>query len=299
LTNVYIITGFLGAGKTTLLNQLLALQPSAHNIVIENEFGQTSIDKSLIANNFSQTVFEINQGCICCTLDTELYEVLNQIYRLDPPVDHLFIEATGIADAGVLASSFIDEQLEKHFKLQSIICVVDALNIAERIPQEPEVLRQIVAADHVYIAKHSSQAQLQDTEGLIAQLNPHAAIHTTSTEDLFSKKDRHMPMPKTETQSQHRVTSVLYETTQTFDRAELSYRLMVTLQLYYDQVYRIKGFVKLEGEAGWFLVQSTGKVLTIEKTDRGPIGTETAQLVFIGKELKTSVVAKIVKSALR
>ncbi|MGX7835546.1 CobW family GTP-binding protein, partial [Campylobacter fetus subsp. venerealis] len=122
---VYLLTGFLGAGKTTVLNRFLEAKKDENNIVIENEFGKVSIDSHLVETSYD-SLFELNNGCICCTLDDELAEVLASIIRSDNKPDNVFIEASGVADPGGIAALFTQKEVAVFFDLQQIICVVDA-----------------------------------------------------------------------------------------------------------------------------------------------------------------------------
>ena len=129
--DTYILTGFLGAGKTTILNELLKLFP--HNTgIIENEFGSVNIDGSLIVGKFNE-IYELTNGCICCSLDNELYTTLHQIVKNNHSIQNLFIETTGIADVGNIASLLKKQDVSEYFKLKSIICVVDCEQILDQI----------------------------------------------------------------------------------------------------------------------------------------------------------------------
>ncbi|NLR82196.1 CobW family GTP-binding protein [Chitinophaga eiseniae] len=142
----YIITGFLGAGKTTILNSLLQQFTGSRNIVIENEVGKVNIDASLIEAKVDQ-LYELTSGCICCSLDNDLLEVLGNIPVQEQRPDHVFIETTGIADAGNIIGMFHLPDVQRHYKLENTVCVVDAENIFERLQQAPETGKQVAAAD--------------------------------------------------------------------------------------------------------------------------------------------------------
>ena len=112
---VTILTGFLGAGKTTYLNHLLKSNAGIRYAVIENEFGQEGIDNELIIRP-DDTIVELNNGCLCCTLNDNLYDIINELYERRDEIDEIIIEATGVADPTGLAEPFIAHpMIKKHF----------------------------------------------------------------------------------------------------------------------------------------------------------------------------------------
>lgn len=299
--NTIILTGFLGSGKTTLLNHLLENEKGKLNYVIENEFGKISVDGTLITKNYDQ-LFELNNGCICCSLDGELVEVLAQLIQADVSPDNLFIEASGVADAGQLASIFKRDDVMKYFHLQQVICMVDAENFEDRINEIPEMCRQIVASDIVLINKCDlvQQPYMEVLKNIISNINPFAKIEKSEfgifdlnllnvISDLnFSKElikeDISKPV--------HRMKSIAIEIPQEFDKSQLYVALSMTIFLHYHQIYRIKGFVKLEGEEKPVLVQSTGNKLNFTSYPDQE-NTPPLMLVFIGRDIERKGLEKI------
>jgi len=290
-----LLTGFLGAGKTTLLNELLQRENGKSNYVIENEFGKVSVDGALVKKNYNQ-LFELNNGCICCSLDNELVEVLSQLIRSENPPENLFIEASGVADAGMLASLFKRDDVMQFFDLQKIICLVDAENFEDRALEVPEIYRQLVAADLIVINK-CDLVQESYTLGLkkkIKQVNPFASIINSINSKFDSIFLQDMPlnrMPLTvpqidpDTPTKHRMKSIAIAVPFPVDRGQIYAALSITLYLHYHQVYRIKGFVRLIGDPTPVLVQSTGNKLTFSSHNVGEIPPETV-LVFIGRDIE-------------
>lgn len=308
---VYLLTGFLGSGKTTALNHLLALFASCNNVVIENEFGKVAIDTRLITNNFSE-MYELSNGCICCNLDEDLYHILCQIERLENRPDNLFIETTGIADAGNVAAIFTRKDVQQVFDLKKIICLVDTENIEELLKESPETIRQIIAADLIALNKadYLSSSYINDIETLVKSFNPFAQAIKTKMgkiplEQLVAKNRHETKWPTTVTSgekrsNEHKIVSVSFSSLDEFDVSKLYHALTVTLLLHYKQVYRIKGIIKSKDSNDKILLQSTGKALHTsiigkwENLEDAPI----SQIVIIGIALKREFIERICKSAL-
>jgi len=123
---VHIITGFLGAGKTTFLNHFLKIQENEKIVVIENEIGKINIDGASLVSSLSHIV-ELTAGCICCSLNDELFDVLEELYVKKDDIDRILIETTGIADPGAIAATFLNHPaVIKDFELINVIAIVDA-----------------------------------------------------------------------------------------------------------------------------------------------------------------------------
>ncbi|WP_114749245.1 CobW family GTP-binding protein [Pleomorphovibrio marinus] len=300
--STYILTGFLGSGKTTVLNHLLEREKGKRNFVIENEFGKTSVDGALVKKNFNR-LFELNNGCICCTLDAELIEVLAQLIQSEHQPDQLFIEASGVADAGMLASVFKREDVMQYFELSQVICLVDAENFEDRIKEVPEMYRQLVAADLILINKcdlvqASYASKLHPT---IEKLNPFAivsgVINGAFNFGLLGRKSdfnfsKGLPSSIEVKANGHRMKSISVQVPTPVDRDKLYTALTMTLFLHYHQVYRIKGFVRFEDEPGLVLVQSTGNKLTFKACPEMVKETELV-LVFIGRDIERPGIERI------
>lgn len=301
--NVYIITGFLGSGKTTLLNYLLSLFAFEKNVVIENEFGKINIDATLVNGTF-ESVFELTNGCICCSMNNQLLETLTRIVTLENQPDNLFIETTGIADAGEIAANFTSHFVSEAFDLKKIITVVDAENILFYKDSNPEVQKQIVAADAVIVNKSLlvSNETIVDIKDFIQSINPYATIilfknGSLDRKHLATKNSQKILTSTTlyKSEGTHKIKTILYETDDFFDIQKLKYELFRNLYLYYHQIYRIKGYV-LNSENEVFLIQTTGKTVVITPTQKQMISK--SQLVFIGKELELKAIKRLLKSAI-
>ena len=308
--NVYLITGFLGAGKTTLLNHLLKSLDGTRNVVIENEFGKASIDGNLIAKQYSQ-LYELNNGCICCSLDEELYDVLNVLAFNEQRPDNLFIETTGIADAGTVAEIFKREDVGKVFKLKKVICVADAETVEDYITETEETIRQIVISDLIVINKTNfvSPEYVIKLNNLMASLNPFAEIILSADGKISLDALEGERQQKTENIAEinpdfthtnvHKIKTVTYKTENVYYKDYLMHALNVSLMIHYKQIYRIKGFVRFEGSNEKVLVQSTGKRLTFENYGTWEDDDPVSELVFIGVGLEMAAIQRILRPAIK
>lgn len=301
--SVYIITGFLGSGKTTVLNDLLNQFSTEKNVVIENEFGKINIDATLVNGTF-ESVYELTNGCICCSINNQLLETLTRIHTLENQPDNLFIETTGIADAGEIAATFTSLYVAEAFDLKKILTVVDAENILFYKDSNVEVQKQIVAGDCIVINKSSlvSIEIIVDIKDFIKSINPDASIILSKNGsfdrmNLAIENTHKILTPTTiyKSENVHKIKTILYETDGLFDINMLKYELFKNLYLYYHQIFRIKGYV-LNTDNQVFLVQSVGKSSTVLPVENMKI--EKSQLVFIGKELELKTIERLLKSAI-
>src|SRR6266700_3849650 len=130
---VTVLTGFLGAGKTTLLNHILTAQHGKRIAVIENEFGEVGVDQDLVIGA-EEEIFEMNNGCICCTVRGDLIRILGNLMKRKDRFDYVLIETTGLADPGPVAQTFfVDDEMQSKMQLDGIVTVVDAKYIWQHI----------------------------------------------------------------------------------------------------------------------------------------------------------------------
>ena len=158
-----VLTGFLGAGKTTLLNHILTAQHGKKIAVIVNEFGEVGIDQQLVIGA-DEEIFEMNNGCICCTVRGDLIRIIGNLMRRRNKFDHLLIETTGLADPGpVVQTFFMDEDIRRQVQLDAVVTVVDAKHIQQHWGDR-EVVEQIGFADVVLLNKADlvTAAELED-----------------------------------------------------------------------------------------------------------------------------------------
>lgn len=178
---VTVLTGFLGAGKTTLLNHILAANHGRRIAVIENEFGEVGIDQDLVVRA-EEEIFEMNNGCICCTVRGDLIRILGNLMKRREAFDHILIETTGMADPGPVAQTFfVDEEMKRHLSLDGIVTLVDAKHVWNHIDTSAEVVEQLAFADRIIINKSDlvAPAQLAELEARVRKINGVARIITT------------------------------------------------------------------------------------------------------------------------
>jgi G3E family GTPase len=179
---VTIITGFLGAGKTSLLNKLIAKHPEKKFAIIENEFGETGIDGGLIASA-PDAIFELNNGCICCSLGEDFLHTLETLLGSSYGFDYLLVETTGIADLSGIIDAFVSgNTVQQRFRIDSVVCVVDAVNMEGLFGSQPEVGLQLALADLVLVNKNDCvhPDHIVRLTGLIKGINLMAKIESTS-----------------------------------------------------------------------------------------------------------------------
>jgi G3E family GTPase len=178
---VTVLTGFLGAGKTTLLNHILTANHGRRIAVIENEFGEIGVDHELVIGA-EEEIFEMNNGCICCTVRGDLIRILGNLMKRRHRFDHILIETTGLADPGPVAQTFFaDDEMRERLALDGIVTVVDARHIWQHIDSSREAREQVAFADVVLLNKTDlvAPADLDRLEGRIKALNAAAQIHRT------------------------------------------------------------------------------------------------------------------------
>jgi G3E family GTPase len=178
-TPVTVLTGYLGAGKTTLLNRILTEDHGKRYAVIVNEFGEVGIDNDLIVGA-DEEVFEMNNGCICCTVRGDLIRVLSGLMKRKGKFDAIIVETTGLADPGPVAQTFfVDDDVRAKTQLDSVTAVVDAKHLPLRLADSKEAAEQIAFADQIILNKTDlvSESELVQVESAIRKLNPLAPIH--------------------------------------------------------------------------------------------------------------------------
>jgi G3E family GTPase len=178
---VTVLTGYLGAGKTTLLNRILSEEHGRKYAVIVNEFGEIGIDNDLVVGA-DEEVFEMNNGCICCTVRGDLMRILADLMKRNGKFDAIIVETTGLADPAPVAQTFfVDENVGKKTKLDAVVTVTDAKWLNDRLKDAPEAKNQIAFADVILINKTDlvSPDELNEIEARIRGINPYAKLHRT------------------------------------------------------------------------------------------------------------------------
>ncbi|MCT6852264.1 MAG: GTP-binding protein, partial [Commensalibacter sp.] len=176
---VTVLTGYLGAGKTTLLNRILTEQQDKKYAVIVNEYGELGIDNDLIVDA-DEEIFEMSNGCVCCTIRGDLVRILNKLIQRQRSFDGIIIETTGLADPAPVAQTFfVDEDIRNKTRLDAVIAVIDAFHVMKTLDESKEAVNQIAFADVILLNK----VDLVDRGSLIAikkrirTINPMVALY--------------------------------------------------------------------------------------------------------------------------
>lgn len=175
---VTVLTGFLGSGKTTLLNRILTENHGKKIAVIENEFGEIGVDQDLVINA-EEEIFEMNNGCICCTVRGDLIRILGNLMKRRDKFDHILIETTGMADPGPVAQTFfVDDEMQQRLQLDGIVTLVDAKHIWQHIDDSDEAKEQVAFADVIILNKTDlvTASELTKLEARIRAMNGAARI---------------------------------------------------------------------------------------------------------------------------
>ena len=176
---VTILTGFLGSGKTTLLNRILSEEHGKRIAVIENEYGEVGIDQALVINA-DEEIFEMSNGCICCTVRGDLIRVLGNLMKRRDKFDYILLETTGLADPGPVAQTFfMDDEIASEFSLDGIVTLVDAHHINQQLGRSQESTEQIAFADVILLNKTDlvQAEELDALETRLREMNRLARVH--------------------------------------------------------------------------------------------------------------------------
>ena len=300
---VTVLTGYLGSGKTTLLNRILTETHGKRFAVIVNEFGEVGIDNDLIVDA-DEEIFEMNNGCICCTVRGDLIRIIAGLMRRSHAFDGIVVETTGLADPAPVAQTFfVDEDVSRKTKLDAIVTVADAKHLPEQIDRTPEAQEQLAFADVVLVNK----VDLVDENGLatverrIRKINPYATIHRTERCGLDLAKvlgrdafnlDRILEVEPGFLTEEHahehddEIASLSLVADEPMDPARFVSWIQDTTQRYGTDILRMKGIIAMADDDRRFVVQ--GVHMLIEggsqrawKKNEAP----QSRLVFIGRDL--------------
>jgi G3E family GTPase len=176
-----ILTGFLGSGKTTLLKRVLTETHGQKIAVIENEFGEENIDNEILVGDTEEQIFQMNNGCVCCTIREDLRNTLSLLAAKRRKgllnFERVIIETTGLADPGPVAQTFfIDEEVAESYLLDAIVTLVDAKHAMQQLDDRQEARRQVGFADQLFISKADliTPAELDALQHRLKHMNPRA-----------------------------------------------------------------------------------------------------------------------------
>jgi G3E family GTPase len=298
---VTVLTGYLGAGKTTLLNRILTEHHNKRVAVIVNEFGEVGIDHQLVMNA-DEEIVEMNNGCICCTVRSDLIRIINALIERRDRFDYLVIETTGLADpAPVIQSFFVDEGMLRETQLDAIVTVVDAKHVWDHW-ETSEVQEQIAFADVILLNKVDlvSSETLQSLEMKVRSMNAIAKIYSTQNCDLdldavlglqtFDLKNALAIDPQFLDEDAHTHDESIYSVAiiepGSVDSNKLNRWLYQLVQAQGADIFRMKGIVDVDNEDRRFVFQ--GVHMTLDGRPGKPWKPHEArrnELVFIGRNL--------------
>ena len=298
---VTVLTGYLGAGKTTLLNRILTHEHGKKVAVIVNEFGEVGIDNQLVIDA-DEEIFEMNNGCICCTVRGDLIRIVTNLMKRRNKFDHLVIETTGLADpAPVIQTFFVDEDMREKLDLDAVVTLVDAKHIWQHWDAD-EAQEQIAFADVILLNKTDlvTPEQLNELENRIRGMNAMAKIYRTRNSELGMDEllgvkafdlDRALEIdPEFLGEDAHEhdesVYSIALVEERELDGDKLNQWLGQLLQTQGPDIFRMKGILNIAGEDERFVFQGV-HMLFDGKPDRLWKENEKrkSELVFIGRNL--------------
>lgn len=332
---VTILTGFLGAGKTTVLNHLISTNPNTKFAIIENEFGDIGIDNELVVGADSG-IFEMSNGCICCTLNGELVQTLVDLVNGEHEFDHLIVETTGIAEPDGVAAAFVAEPaIQSRFRLDATICLVDAHHAEDILKDREEAKRQLTFADYIVINKASevSADYIKQLETILKQANSFAAIthcdygkvssnllnlnaydvhqverklneahahhHHDHNHDHDHECDVSCPAHDHAHHHHSDIVTQSFIIKEPLDVLKFRHWLNVLLMIQGKHLYRVKGIMNFQYQDKRTIVQSVKQMCVFTAGDDWNEGEErVTKIVFIGKHLRRDILEKQLQNCL-
>ncbi|NJN23244.1 MAG: GTP-binding protein [Acaryochloridaceae cyanobacterium RL_2_7] len=298
---VTVLTGYLGAGKTTLLNRILTHEHGKKVAVIVNEFGEVGIDNQLVIDA-DEEIFEMNNGCICCTVRGDLIRIIGNLMQRRDQFDHLVIETTGLADpAPVIQTFFMDEEIQSQLNLDAVVTVVDAQHILMHWDSE-EAQEQIAFADVILLNKTDlvPPEKLEALEKKIRAMNAVVKIYPTqqcevSMDTVLGVKtfdlERALEIdPDFLGEEAHEHDDSVYSQaiveTGKVNLEKLSHWMSQLLQSEGPNIFRMKGILDVEGEDRRFVFQGVHMIFDGAPDRRwGTDEPRKNEMVFIGRDL--------------
>ncbi len=300
---VTVLTGYLGAGKTTLLNRILTEEHGKRYAVVVNEFGEIGIDNDLVVET-DEEVFEMNNGCICCTVRGDLIRILTGLMRRKGKFDAILIETTGLADPAPVAQTFfVDEDVRAKAKLDAVVTVVDARNIEARLADSKEAREQIAFADVILLNKTdlASAEDLDRIEAEIREINASAEIHRTKDSVVDLDKildrgafdlDRILTFEPEFLKNGHihshndDIASISLTAIDPLDENKFNRWISNVLQTKGQDILRSKGILSFDGQDDQFVFQGVHMLMDGDyRRPWAPDDPRISRIVFIGRNL--------------
>lgn len=303
---VTVLTGFLGAGKTTLLNHILTTDHGRKYAVVVNEFGELGIDNDLVVDA-DEEVFEMNNGCICCTVRGDLIRILTKLLRKRGRFDGIIVETTGLADPAPVAQTFfVDEHVRSKARLDAVVTVIDAYNVLQTLKESPEAVHQVAFADVIILNKCDlvDAAQQEEIIKKLRSINAVAQIHKVergqaTLADILDKGGFDLQRALTtmpdflENDHHHHeegVSSVSFSVKGALDEQKFQQWIGTILQEQGPDILRAKGILHFKGEKRRFAFQAVHMMADGDFIGeaKDPSTDEESRLVFIGRNLDRS-----------
>ena len=312
---VTIITGFLGSGKTTLLNRFIREYPEKKFAIIENEFGEISLDSELIIGIDNNNICELANGCICCTLNDDLADLLKDLLRSGKKFDHLLVETTGIADPSTVVQVFFsDYEVKTRYLMDSVICLVDTLNFSTSLKEGHEAREQVCMSDLILLNKVdlASPEMIRESREYIERLNPHASIMEGSF--AVSEGDGLLDTYTYQTESvaryaldisgsgnsgakRHEMGTHSYIFPGDFDIEKFSFWIEYFLSINQTSILRMKGILSFSGNPHKMVLQSVRNSFLLDDGDFwAPDQERINRLVITGRDLDFDEIGEALKS---
>jgi G3E family GTPase len=299
---VTVLTGYLGAGKTTLLNRILTERHGRKYAVVINEFGELGVDNDLVVDS-DEEVFEMNNGCICCTVRGDLIRIVGGLMKRRDKFDGIIIETTGLANPAPVAQTFfVDEGVRAKTRLDAIVTVVDAKHLPQRLEDSHEAADQIAFADVIVLNKTDlvTPDELEAVENKIRAINRFATIHRTERAALpieqvlnqgaFDLKRVLQIAPDFLTDDEHEhddeVTSVSFEVEKPIDPEKFNAWIGALLQEQGQDLLRTKGILSYANDDRRFAFQAVHMIADGDFIGPWKAGEpRLSRIVFIGRNL--------------
>ena len=311
---VTVLTGFLGSGKTTLLNHILtSMDHKKKFAVIENEFGEVGIDENILVESSEETIIEVMNGCICCTVRGDLTEALDNMHDRIKDFDGVLIETTGLADPAPVAQTFfVDERVTERYYLDGIVTVVDAKHIIQHLDEEKpegienESVEQLAFADRIMLNKIDlvDEDGLAEVESRIKSINAFAPITRTQNSiidpnelinigafDLERTLEMDPEFLDIEAEHEHddRVTSTSYKFVGELNVNKLQLWIGQLMREQGEDLFRYKGVLAVKGMDAKFVFQGVHMLFSGEFSEEIGLWKEgeerECRFVFIGRDL--------------
>ena len=328
VTPVTILSGFLGSGKTTLLNRILTERHGTRFVVIENEFGEVDIDSGLVIASSVETVVQLDNGCVCCTVRGDMAMALGELVARkaagEIAFEHVLIECSGLADPGPLIQTFLVEtELLSHFALDGLIVLADAPNLHKALDASVEAAAQLGVADRIILTKADqvSDETIAMRKAALRGLNASAPILDlnlldSDLEALFEEllclrayeldgMTDYAPVSEkadyrhAHDHHTHGVSSVSFVSDRPFDSIGIQKAFAAIRMRHGGGIWRLKGILDIEGMRKRVIVQGVQEILQVnEGRVWRPFEPRGSRVAIIGISLDCQFIENVLEGAL-